>query len=679
MRSLAQLLLTLLLNAAWQVAVVTLLAAGANWLLRGTAAWCRHTVWVAAIVISLLLPIISGLNAISTSPIPSQKVTRLEREPSITRSLNVSEYDPAAPIAVTAQTFPQAEPARGRVSSSPISLNRNLAALLLVVYAFFLLYRSFKLFRAWRRTTAIMRCADSGRIPAPAVAIIAKCQRAIGVTRVRFICSASVPVPITAGVLNPVIILPERLLNEADDEILLSAIGHELVHVARRDYILNLVYELIYLPLSFHPAAAVLRRRIRQTRELCCDELVARKLLAPEVYARSLVRLIGSVPLAGRLASDTTIGITDADILEVRIMSLLKTSKLSTRRNTLLLLATCLLLALPCVAAAAYALQFDIDNPETAIAQKQDQDKEAARRLNRAREELQRAHEDMQRAERELTEKLRKNPNPQGEELEAVRRMEKELLEASAKLSHEQQVMHFNETEEGMQHLRERLAQIAATYPGDEARMREAKETFEQLRRSFPEQEARSRQLREELAMFEKQTPNPAQMEEYLKTVRQAQEELAQAQEEMTQEKREKIEEKMKLKERRSEDSEEYRKELEKAAIEDSEGRSKIKNKMYEKMIRQDMDEHIRKEMEIEGGWAREQASMAQQATMSMDRAIQIAVSQHPGKVLSCNLGRQKDGEVFYRLVIIGEGDKSAATHVWVSATDGRILKTEHD
>jgi uncharacterized membrane protein YkoI len=100
---------------------------------------------------------------------------------------------------------------------------------------------------------------------------------------------------------------------------------------------------------------------------------------------------------------------------------------------------------------------------------------------------------------------------------------------------------------------------------------------------------------------------------------------------------------------------------------------------MYEKMIRKDMDEQIRKKMEIEGGWAREQASMAQQATMSMDRAIQIAVSQHPGKVLSCNLGRKQDGEVFYRLVIIGEGDKSPATHVWVSATDGRILKTEHE
>lgn len=701
MRSLAQLLLTMLLNSAWQVAVVTLLAACANRLLRETAAWCRHSVWVAAIVISLFLPIISGLNAIAFSRIPNQKVTRVELEPNVSRPaikgdlgaanageppavpgirpVQLAAMDPAERISVTAQPIPYVEPVRERGASSPISLNRNLAAVLLGLYVLIILYRSFKLFRAWRRTMAIMRCTGSMQVPGRASAIIAKCQRAIGVTRVRVVCSASVPVPITAGVLNPVIILPERLLNEADEEILLSAIGHEMVHVARRDYILNLVYELIYLPLSFHPAAAVLRRRIRQTRELCCDELVAKKLLAPEIYARSLVRLIGSAPLAGRLASDTTIGITDADILEVRIMSLLKTSKLSARRNTLLLFAACLLLVAPCAAAAGYALQFDIDNPETPIAQKQDQDREAARRLERAREKLQRAHQDMQRKERELTERLRKNPNPQGVELEALRRMEKELAEASAKLSQEQQAIHLKETEDGMQHLRARLAQLATTYPGDEARMREAKEKLEQLQRSLPEQAARSRELREQLAMLEKQAPNAARMEEYLKTVRRAQEELALHQEAMTQERREKIEEAMKLKERALEDSEKYREELEKAAIQDSEGRFKIKNKEYEKQIRKDLDKQIRRKIEVEGDRVREQASLAQQATMSMDRAIQIAVSQHPGKVLSCNLGRQNDGQVFYRLVIIGEGDKSPATHVWVSATDGRILKTEHE
>src|SRR5256885_3122855 len=140
--------------------------------------------------------------------------------------------------------------------------------------------------------------------------IIQRCQSAIGSRRVRLLCSKNVPVPITFGLINPVIILPERLLHEIDEELLTTAIGHELIHVARRDYLANLIYEFIYLPLSFHPAAALVRRRIKQTRELCCDEAVASKLLRAETYARSLVRLIGAAPFERRLAVGTNIGIS---------------------------------------------------------------------------------------------------------------------------------------------------------------------------------------------------------------------------------------------------------------------------------------------------------------------------------------------------------------------------------
>jgi hypothetical protein len=62
-----------------------------------------------------------------------------------------------------------------------------------------------------------------------------------------------------------------------------------------------------------------------------------------------------------------------------------------------------------------------------------------------------------------------------------------------------------------------------------------------------------------------------------------------------------------------------------------------------------------------------------------MDRAIQIATSQVPGKVLACSLGRDGD-KIFYHVIIIGgDGDKSTATYVWVSAIDGQILKTEKE
>jgi TonB family protein len=77
---------------------------------------------------------------------------------------------------------------------------------------------------------------------------------------------------------------------------------------------------------------------------------------------------------------------------------------------------------------------------------------------------------------------------------------------------------------------------------------------------------------------------------------------------------------------------------------------------------------------------ARKQAELVQGANISMDRAIQIATSKYPGKVLACSLGRDKDGPVFYHVVIINtDGDKRTTKYVWVSALDGTILKTEEE
>ena len=137
MRSLAQLLLTVLLNASWQIAVVTVFAACCSWLLRGTAAWCRHSVWVAALVISLCLPIISGLNALELQPISKAKVTRasclngtLPVRPVYKRSIL------SGPEIATVRT-PIVEPARQSGWNSPIRLNRNLATVLVGLYALF--------------------------------------------------------------------------------------------------------------------------------------------------------------------------------------------------------------------------------------------------------------------------------------------------------------------------------------------------------------------------------------------------------------------------------------------------------------------------------------------------------------------------------------------------------------
>jgi beta-lactamase regulating signal transducer with metallopeptidase domain len=345
MRISSQLLLTFLLNALWQVALITALAAIGSWLLRNSVARYRHWLWVSALCLAFLVPAVTSSRALFETDV--QPEVTFARE-------SIAPFE--------AETAPPSLP-ETTILPSTFRLNQTLGLALLAIYFAFLLYRIFKLIQAWQTTRTIRRNAVELETDERVAAVIRRCELEFGgrSRAVKVFRSETLPVPVTIGLFQPAIILPEPLLSEGNVELLTSAIGHEFIHVARHDYVLNLFYELLFVPISFHPAAALLRRRVKQTRELCCDELVAERILNAEVYARSLVRLASSAPPLHRLSVTTTVGIADADILEARIMSLLKKPELNTRWKKLLLVVVSFLLLVPCVAAASFAMRFDVE------------------------------------------------------------------------------------------------------------------------------------------------------------------------------------------------------------------------------------------------------------------------------------------------------------------------------
>jgi beta-lactamase regulating signal transducer with metallopeptidase domain/uncharacterized membrane protein YkoI len=303
-------------------------------------------------------------------------------------------------------------------------LDRTLVLTLLCLYGAFLLFRAFKLAQAWFTTRHMRNSAVELDTDETVEAIVRKCEISLQTKadRVRVFCSESVPVPVTAGLVRPVIILPETLLREGNTDLLTSAIGHEFIHVARHDYALNFIYELLYLPVSFHPLAALLRSRIKQTRELCCDELVTERILNAETYARSLVALASSAPPLRRLSVTTTVGIADADILEARIMSLLSKPKMNRRWKKLILVAVSLLLLVPSLAAAAFAMRFELaPEPQNPLTLEQQQQEQELKEKARVDEEISRARgNDPQLREKTLDPRVR-------EELQRKRELEVEM------------------------------------------------------------------------------------------------------------------------------------------------------------------------------------------------------------------------------------------------------------
>ncbi len=402
----SQLLLTFLLNAFWQIALLAALASLGSWLLRNSLARYRHWVWATALCLAFLVPAFTSLRTLFDNVTQSNTTATLETG---SLALFANEAVPRLPeidSSAVASTF---------------KISQSLGLAILGFYFAFLLYSLFKLIQAWRTTRTIRHRATEIEPNDNVAAVIRRCELEFGTGAgsVRVFRSETLPVPVTSGLFNPVIILPESLLREENIELLTSAIGHEFVHVARKDYLLNLIYELLFVSVSFHPAAALLRRRVRETRELCCDELVAERILNAEVYARSLVRLASSAPPLRRLSVTTTVGIADADILEARIMSLLKKPNSQTRWKKSLLIVVSLLLLVPCAAAAALAMRFDVDtNPqepqEKALSQKRKEQVETKRRSGEPIEEM----------------KMRMESDPQfREEVERKERVEMEMRE----------------------------------------------------------------------------------------------------------------------------------------------------------------------------------------------------------------------------------------------------------
>ncbi|HIJ64375.1 MAG TPA: M56 family metallopeptidase [Candidatus Hydrogenedentes bacterium] len=108
---------------------------------------------------------------------------------------------------------------------------------------------------------------------------------------VQLLESTLVRVPAAIGCLRPAILLPASALIGLSPEQLEAVLAHELAHVRRYDYLVNLLQTVIETLLFYHPAVWWVSHRIRVEREHCCDDVAASICGDPLLYARALSEL----------------------------------------------------------------------------------------------------------------------------------------------------------------------------------------------------------------------------------------------------------------------------------------------------------------------------------------------------------------------------------------------------
>ncbi len=106
---------------------------------------------------------------------------------------------------------------------------------------------------------------------------------------IRLMESGIAMVPMVIGHLKPVILIPIGLINSLPADAVEAILVHELAHIRRRDYLVNLLQSFMEIIFFFNPAVLWLSQLIKTERENCCDDMALAQSNNKENYIRALV------------------------------------------------------------------------------------------------------------------------------------------------------------------------------------------------------------------------------------------------------------------------------------------------------------------------------------------------------------------------------------------------------
>lgn len=116
--------------------------------------------------------------------------------------------------------------------------------------------------------------------------------RQLGIRRsVRLAFSSAITQPMTIGMLRPMILFPVDLMTGLPMADLEQVLLHELAHIRRYDYLINLIQHLLEIAFFYHPILWWISRDMRRSREACCDDLAVSVHGDAIGYAQTLTRL----------------------------------------------------------------------------------------------------------------------------------------------------------------------------------------------------------------------------------------------------------------------------------------------------------------------------------------------------------------------------------------------------
>ncbi|MBL7112244.1 MAG: hypothetical protein ISS19_09925 [Bacteroidales bacterium] len=143
--------------------------------------------------------------------------------------------------------------------------------------------------------------------------------------RVRLLGSKLAKNPMVIGYLKPVVLLPVSAISHIPCEQLDAILVHELAHIKRHDFLINVFQNIVELLMFYHPVVWYLNYQIRKERENCCDDLAV-AFGGSLTYARAL-STVHEIQFYPKLV--LTLGLKKHHLLN-RVVRILKPKKMKT-------------------------------------------------------------------------------------------------------------------------------------------------------------------------------------------------------------------------------------------------------------------------------------------------------------------------------------------------------------
>jgi len=299
----------LLIHSVWQFAAVALLAFWLDRLLRRASAATRYATLLTAMLLIVIVPIGTwqflpsepSRLAASYSPPPFASIEPVadRREPTADGDNNAhANAGPGGLGGAAAKVIPPpVDAAASPIVTPPAKSWRALVTDLLqpwlsaIVSAWCLGVLLFSIRPVWG-WYVVRRLSSVGIAPVAETvqqAFDRMCVRLKVTQRVRVLQSTLVNAPVVVGCFRVVILLPASFIAGVPVSQLEAILAHELAHVRRYDYLVNVLQTLVETLFFYHPAVWWLSHRLRIERENSCDDLVVAALGNKIEYGRALL------------------------------------------------------------------------------------------------------------------------------------------------------------------------------------------------------------------------------------------------------------------------------------------------------------------------------------------------------------------------------------------------------